>query len=38
MADFIEQNNQVFGNYYNRINNLIIKTKQNDNKNLFASK
>ena len=28
MADLIEQNNQVFGNYYDRINNLILKTKQ----------
>ena len=24
MADLIEQNNQIFGNYYDRINNLII--------------
>lgn len=28
MADLIEQNNQIFGNYYDRINNLILKTKQ----------
>lgn len=29
MNDLIEQNNQVFGNYYNKINNLILRTKQN---------
>lgn len=34
MADLIEQNNQVFGNYYDRINNLILKTKQNVVKNI----
>ena len=27
MADLIEQNNQIFGNYYDRINNLILKNK-----------
>ena len=34
MVDLIEQNNQVFGNYYDRINNLILKTKQNVVKNI----
>mgnify|MGYP003232248578 CR=1 FL=1 len=34
MADLIEQNNQIFGNYYDRINNLILKTKQNVVKNI----
>ena len=34
MADLIEQNNQVFGNYYDRINNLILKIKQNVVKNI----
>ena len=34
MADLIEKNNQVFGNYYDRINNLILKTKQNVVKNI----
>ncbi len=34
MADLIEQNNQVFENYYDRINNLILKTKQNVVKNI----
>ena len=29
MNDLIKQNNQVFGNYYNKINNLILRTKQN---------
>ena len=29
MNNIIGQNNQVFGNYYNRINNLILRTKQN---------
>ncbi|OKZ60902.1 MAG: hypothetical protein BHV96_00825 [Clostridium sp. CAG:354_28_25] len=30
----MEQNNQVFGNYYNKINDLILKTKQNVAKNI----
>ena len=34
MADLIEKNNQIFGNYYDRINNLILKTKQNVVKNI----
>lgn len=34
MADLIEQNNQIFGNYYDRINNLILKTKKNVVKNI----
>ena len=34
MADLIEQNNRIFGNYYDRINNLIVKTKQNVVKNI----
>ena len=34
MNDIIEQNNQVFGNYYNKINNLILRTKQNVVKNI----
>ena len=34
MANLIEQNNQIFGNYYDRINNLILKTKQNVVKNI----
>ena len=34
MADLIEQNNKIFGNYYDRINNLILKTKQNVVKNI----
>ena len=29
MDSIMEQNNQVFGNYYNKINDLILKTKQN---------
>lgn len=29
MNNLIKQNNQVFGNYYNKINNLILRTKQN---------
>lgn len=34
MDNIIEQDNQVFGNYYNKINNLILKTKQNVAKNI----
>ena len=34
MNNIIEQNNQVFGNYYNKINNLILRTKQNVVKNI----
>ena len=34
MNNIIEQNNQVFGNYYNKINNLILRTKQNVAKNI----
>lgn len=34
MSDLIEKNNQVFGNYYDRINDLILKTKQNVVKNI----
>ena len=34
MSDLIEKNNKVFGNYYDRINNLILKTKQNVVKNI----
>ena len=34
MANIINQNNEVFGNYYNRINELILKTKQNVIKNI----
>ena len=34
MNNIIEQNNQVFGSYYNRINNLILRTKQNVVKNI----
>ena len=34
MANIINQNNDVFGNYYNRINELILKTKQNVIKNI----
>lgn len=30
----MEHNNQVFGNYYNKINDLILKTKQNVAKNI----
>jgi len=29
MTNIIEQNKQVFGDYYNKINNLILRTKQN---------
>ncbi len=29
MTDIIKQNNEVFGNYYNRIDALILNTKQN---------
>ena len=28
MSDIVKQD-EVFGNYYNRINSLILKTKQN---------
>ncbi len=34
MDSIMEQNNQVFGNYYNKINDLILKTKQNVAKNI----
>lgn len=34
MADLMAPNNQIFGNYYDRINNLILKTKQNVMKNI----
>ncbi len=34
MDNIMEQNNQVFGNYYNKINDLILKTKQNVAKNI----
>lgn len=34
MNDLIKQNNEVFGNYYNRINELILKTRQNVVKNI----
>ena len=34
MVDVINQNNEVFGNYYNKINNLILRTKQNVVKNI----
>ena len=27
MDSIMEQNNQVFGNYYNKINDLILKDK-----------
>ena len=28
MADIIKQDGEIFGNYYSRINDLILKTKQ----------
>ena len=34
MDSIMEQNNQIFGNYYNKINDLILKTKQNVAKNI----
>lgn len=34
MDSIMEQNNQVFGNYYNKINDLILETKQNVAKNI----
>lgn len=34
MADLINKNNEVFGNYYNRINELILRTKQHVIKNI----
>jgi len=34
MDSIMEQNNQVFGIYYNKINDLILKTKQNVAKNI----
>lgn len=34
MADLTTQNDKIFGNYYNRINQLILKTKQNVIKNI----
>ena len=34
MDSIMEQNNQVFRNYYNKINDLILKTKQNVAKNI----
>lgn len=34
MDSIMEQNNQVFGSYYNKINDLILKTKQNVAKNI----
>ena len=33
MSDIVKQD-EVFGNYYNRINSLILKTKQNVVKNI----
>ena len=34
MINLIKENNQIFGNYYDRINNLILKRKQNVVKNI----
>lgn len=34
MANIMKQDDQVFGSYYNRINNLILRTKQNVIKNV----
>ena len=34
MDSIMEHNNQVFGNYYNKINDLILKTKHNVAKNI----
>ncbi len=34
MADIIKQDDKVFGNYYSRINDLILKTKQKVIKNV----
>lgn len=34
MTNLTKQNNKVFGNYYDRINNLILKAKQNVVKNI----
>lgn len=34
MDSIMEQNNQIFGNYYNKINDLILKTKKNVAKNI----
>ena len=34
MADLINENNEVFGDYYNRINELILRIKQNVIKNI----
>ena len=28
MSNIMKENNEIFGNYYNKINNLILKTKQ----------
>ena len=34
MADIIKQDGEIFGNYYSRINDLILKTKQKVIKNV----
>ena len=34
MSNIIKENNEIFGNYYNKINKLILKTKQNVAKNV----